>query len=68
METELFPSLQIEMATSSSHLNWLVVRQWNAFQVKKTNIAKPFSKVSFLCNRFPLSPKLYRIVVSLVQL
>lgn len=34
------------MAASSSHLNWLVVRQWNAFQIKKTNIPKPFSKVS----------------------
>lgn len=34
------------MAASSSHLNWLVVRQWNAFQVKKTNIPKTFSKVS----------------------
>lgn len=36
------------MAASSSHLNWLVVRQWNAFQLKKTNIPKPFSAVSCL--------------------
>ena len=31
------------MAASSSHLNWLIVRQHNAFQLKKTNIPKPFS-------------------------
>ncbi|XP_055844417.1 60S ribosomal protein L28 [Episyrphus balteatus] len=31
------------MATSSSHLNWLIVRNNNAFLLKKTDIKKPFS-------------------------
>lgn len=33
------------MAASSSHLNWLIVRNHNAFLLKKTNIPKPFSTV-----------------------
>ncbi|EEB18096.1 60S ribosomal protein L28, putative [Pediculus humanus corporis] len=28
----------------SSHLNWMIIRNNNAFLVKKTNIKKPFSK------------------------
>lgn len=35
------------MASSSSHLNWLIVRDQNAFLIKRRNIRKPFSKVNF---------------------
>lgn len=31
---------------SSSHLNWLIVRDHNAFMLKQRNIPKPFSKVN----------------------
>ncbi|XP_055911513.1 60S ribosomal protein L28 [Eupeodes corollae] len=31
------------MATSSSHLNWLIIRNNNAFLLKKTDVKKPFS-------------------------
>ena len=34
-----------KMATSS-HLNWLIVRDHNAFMLKQRNIPKPFSKVN----------------------
>lgn len=37
------------MATSS-HLNWLIVRDQNAFLIKRRNIKKPFSKVSITFN------------------
>ncbi|XP_055625271.1 60S ribosomal protein L28 [Toxorhynchites rutilus septentrionalis] len=32
------------MADSSSHLNWLIIRDHNAFLLKQRNIKKPFSK------------------------
>ncbi|KAM7357097.1 ribosomal protein L28 [Cochliomyia hominivorax] len=31
------------MATTSSHLNWLIIRNNNAFLLKKRDIKKPFS-------------------------
>ncbi|KAL1400441.1 hypothetical protein pipiens_007433, partial [Culex pipiens pipiens] len=31
------------MADSSSHLNWLIIRDHNAFLLKRRNIRKPFS-------------------------
>lgn len=31
------------MADSSSHLNWLIIRDHNAFLLKRRNINKPFS-------------------------
>jgi hypothetical protein len=40
-----FSSISRKMSEVSSHLNWLIVRDHNAFLMKQRNIKKPFSTV-----------------------
>lgn len=39
-------SLFFRVKMSSSHLNWLIIRNHHSHMLKRTNIPKPFSTVS----------------------